>query len=108
MGQPKTVLCKRFLTFVLNIDADPADSECVRLVKRIWYGATVVSLPVSLLFADTELMAGRPAGSAGFFFSFLLFLAVLVDGASRPVRFGRDRGPGRLGLPSGDVPVRRL
>ncbi len=90
MGQPRTGFFKKFLTFVLNIGADPWDSEYTRLIKRIWYAASAVSLPVSLFFAVTDFGAGRALGGAGFLFSFILFLAVLVDGARFPAHFERN------------------
>jgi serine phosphatase RsbU (regulator of sigma subunit) len=80
----------RFLASILAIGADPRDSEYYRLIKRIWYVSTAMSLPVSLVFTASEFRAGRPIGAAGFFVSFLLFLAVLVDGARFPRHFERD------------------
>lgn len=90
MSQHEQSLLKRFLSFILNVGADPRDSEYTRLIKRIWYAATAVSLPVSLFFAVSELLAGRTFSGAGFLFSFLLFLAVLVDGARSPGHFERN------------------
>jgi len=77
-------------SFILGIGADPADSEYTRIIKRIWYVSTTISLPASLAFTVGEFRAGRPYGAAGFFVSFLLFLAILVDGARHPRRFERD------------------
>jgi len=41
----------RILSFVLNIGAHPRDSEYIRLIKRIWYVCTAISLPTSLVTA---------------------------------------------------------
>jgi serine phosphatase RsbU (regulator of sigma subunit) len=79
-----------FLSFILNIGADPRDSEYTRLVKRIWYAASAVSLPVSLFFTVSEFLAGRLFTAVAFLFSFFLFLAVLVDGAGVPGHFERN------------------
>jgi len=90
MGRQRKGLPARLLKLILNIGADPKDSEYIRLVKRIWYSATAVSLPVSLFFTISEFRAGRTFSSAGFLFSFLLFLAVLLDGAKSPGHFERN------------------
>jgi hypothetical protein len=81
---------KRFVPFILDIGADARDSEYVRLIKRIWYAATTASLPISLLSALSEVRAGHGMLAASFFFAFLLFLAVLVDGARAPRHFERN------------------
>jgi hypothetical protein len=47
MSQKKKGILSRILTFVLNTGADPRDSDYVRLIKRIWYSATAISLPTS-------------------------------------------------------------
>ena len=90
MSPQEVSILGRFASFLLGIGADPADSEYIRLIKRIWYVSTAISLPASLVFTVSEFRAGRPFGAAGFFVSFLLFLAVLVDGAKFPRRFERD------------------
>jgi serine phosphatase RsbU (regulator of sigma subunit) len=90
MDSRRKGLFGRLLAFILNIGADPRDSEYTRLIKRIWYAATAVSLPVSLFFTLIEFLAGRIFSGAGFLFSFLLFLAVLVDGAKSPGHFERN------------------
>jgi hypothetical protein len=41
MSQEKPGFLRRILTFVLNIGADPEDSEYVRLLKRIYYASAV-------------------------------------------------------------------
>jgi hypothetical protein len=81
---------KRFVFFILDIGADARDSEYVRLIKRIWYAATAASLPMSLLTALSEFLAGHTMLAAAFLFSFLLFLAVLADGARTPNHFERN------------------
>jgi serine phosphatase RsbU (regulator of sigma subunit) len=90
MDPPRAGLFKRIPTVVLAIGADPADSEYIRLIKRIWYSASAVSLPVSLFFTFGEFLAGRTLNAVGFLFSFFLFLAVLVDGAGSPGHFERN------------------
>jgi serine phosphatase RsbU (regulator of sigma subunit) len=90
MSQKKKGILSRILTFVLNIGADPRDSDYVRLIKRIWYSATAISLPTSLYAAVSEYWIGDVFGAAGFLFSFFLFLAVLVDGARFPGHFERN------------------
>ncbi|OGD38961.1 MAG: hypothetical protein A2V45_02805 [Candidatus Aminicenantes bacterium RBG_19FT_COMBO_58_17] len=74
-------LFKRGIAFILNIGADPEDSEYIRLIKRIWYVSSVVALPTSLIVGLNEFMAGNKLMAAGFFFSFVIFLGFLVDGA---------------------------
>jgi serine phosphatase RsbU (regulator of sigma subunit) len=90
MNDTRRKLPARFLAFILNIGADPLDSDYTRLVKRIWYAATAISLPTSLFFTVAEILAGHPLNSAAFLFSFLLFLAVIADGARSPGHFGRN------------------
>jgi serine phosphatase RsbU (regulator of sigma subunit) len=80
----------RILSFVLNIGADPRDSEYVRLIKRIWYVSTAFSLPTSLLTALGEYKNGHTFMAVSFLFSFVLFLAVLMDGARSPHHFERN------------------
>ncbi|MGA2361474.1 MAG: PP2C family protein-serine/threonine phosphatase [Candidatus Aminicenantales bacterium] len=90
MGPQRKGLPAKLLTLILNIGVDPRDSEYIRLIKRIWYVATAVSLPVSLSFTVSEFASGHTVSAAGFLLSFFLFLAVLVDGARRPGHFERN------------------
>ena len=83
-------LFKRGIAFILNIGADPEDSEYIRLIKRIWYVSSVVALPTSLIVGLNEFMAGNKLMAAGFFFSFVIFLGFLVDGALLPHHFERN------------------
>jgi len=41
MNQVKSGLLRRALIFVLNIGAEPDDSDYVRLIKRIYYASAV-------------------------------------------------------------------
>jgi hypothetical protein len=84
MGPQRKSLSGRLLALILNIGAEPKDSEYIRLVKRIWYVASVISLPTSLYAAISEYWMGGVFAASGFLFSFFLFLAVLVDGARFP------------------------
>ena len=68
----KMSLPGRVLSFVLNIGADPGDTAYIRLIKRIWYASSAVSLPVSLYSTITEYLGGRPVNAAAFLFSFFL------------------------------------
>jgi serine phosphatase RsbU (regulator of sigma subunit) len=86
----KMHLSGRVLSFVLNIGADPADTPYIRLIKRIWYASSAVSLPVSLYFTITEYLGGRRVDAAAFLFSFFLFGAFLWDGARSPRHFERN------------------
>ncbi|MGA2532812.1 MAG: PP2C family protein-serine/threonine phosphatase [Candidatus Aminicenantales bacterium] len=90
MNDAQKSLPRKFLSFILNIGADPRDSEYIRLIKRIWYVAAVISLPTSLYRAVSEYLIGEAFGAAGFLFSFFLFLVVLVDGARFPGHFERN------------------
>lgn len=83
-------LFNKGITFILNIGADPRDSEYIRLIKRIWYVSSVVSLPTSLLVGLSESLAGHKIMGPLFFFSFVLFLGSLVDGALFPRHFERN------------------
>jgi serine phosphatase RsbU (regulator of sigma subunit) len=83
-------LFKKGIAFILNIGADPRDSEHIRLIKRIWYVSSVVSLPTSLLMGLSELFAGNKSLAALFLFSFALFIGSLVDGALFPHHFERN------------------
>ena len=90
MSDDRHNLPRKFLSFILNIGADPGDSEYIRLIKRIWYVAAVISLPTSLYRAVSGYLIGDVFGAAGFLFSFFLFLASLVDGARFPGHFERN------------------
>jgi len=112
MGFSTPGFFRGFISKILDIGADPRDSEYQRLIKRIWYAATAVSLPASLFFAVSEFRAGHATSGAAFAFSFCLFLAVLVDGARRPRRFERDAffilvyfilGPAAVTIASGGI-----
>jgi serine phosphatase RsbU (regulator of sigma subunit) len=81
---------RKILNFILNIGADPRDSEYIRLIKRIWYVASVISLPVCLYRAVSGYLIGDVFGAAGFLLSFFLFLAAVVDGARFPGHFERN------------------
>lgn len=81
---------KRGGRFILNIGADPRDSDYTRLVKRIWYTASTVSLPVSIYSAISEYLGGNKIAAGAFFVSFFIFLASLVDGARSPGHFERN------------------
>jgi serine phosphatase RsbU (regulator of sigma subunit) len=83
-------LFKRGLTFLLNIGADPRDSEYIRLIKRIWYVSSVVALPVSLISGFAEIWIGNKLMAGGFFLSFVIFFVFLVDGALSPNHFERN------------------
>jgi hypothetical protein len=61
-GQKKSLL-KRAIDFILNIGANPRDSDDVRSIKRIWYVASGVSLPASLLTGIGEFLAGTGEAS---------------------------------------------
>ena len=90
MAQRKRNVFSRIIGFILNIGADPRDSEYIRLIKRIWYMSSVVALPVSLIVGLNELIAGNKFMAAGFFFSFIVFLGFLVDSALLPNHFERN------------------
>jgi len=81
---------KKGITFILNMGADSRDSEYIRLIKRIWYVSSVVALPTSLIVGLNEFIAGNKLMAAGFFFSFALFLGLVVDGALFPNHFERN------------------
>ena len=81
---------KKGIAFILNIGADPQDSDYIRLIKRIWYVSSVVALPTSLIVGLNEFMAGNKLMAAGFFLSFVIFLGFLVDGALFPNHFERN------------------
>jgi len=81
---------KKGIGFILNIGADPQDSDYIRLIKRIWYVSSVVALPTSLIVGLNEFIAGNKLMAAGFFFSFVIFLGFLVDGALLPNHFERN------------------
>jgi serine phosphatase RsbU (regulator of sigma subunit) len=90
MNDQKKTFLKRAVDFILNIGADPRDSDYIRLIKRIWYGASTVSLPVSLLAGLGYLSAGDKIPGGLFLFSFVLFVGFLVDGALFPTHFERN------------------
>src|SRR4030042_4431113 len=90
MSQRKRNLFWRIVDFILNIGADPRDSEYIRLIKRIWYVSSVIALPTSLIVGLDEFIAGNKLMAAGFFFSFVIFLGFLVDGALFPNHFERN------------------
>jgi serine phosphatase RsbU (regulator of sigma subunit) len=90
MRRKEKSLFGRFISFILNIGSDPQDSEYSRLIKRIWYAASAVSLPVSLYATITEYANGHIINAAGFLFSFFLFLGLLWDGARSPGHFERN------------------
>jgi len=88
--QQVKALFKKGVTFLLNIGADPRDSDYVRLIKRIWYVCSVVSLPVSLISGFSEFWVGNKLMAGGFVLSFAVFLVFLVDGARFPNHFERN------------------
>ena len=81
---------KKRIAFILNIGADPRDSDYTRLIKRIWYVSSVVALPTSLIVGFNGLIAGNRLMAVGFFFSFVVFLSFLVDSALFPNHFERN------------------
>ena len=90
MSQQEKGFPKRVLSFILNIGADPQDSEYIRLVKRIYYVSSVVSLPVSILSTFLYYVSGDYVSTAIFLFSFAFFSWFLVNGALFPNNFERN------------------
>jgi serine phosphatase RsbU (regulator of sigma subunit) len=76
-------LLKRTVDFVRDIGSDPADSEPVRLLKRIWSVTIFLATPISAAVAVGYLLLGRDLSallwfiSAGYWLALLFFFAVV-------------------------------
>ena len=87
MNQEKPGLLRRILTFVLNIGADPEDSEYVRLIKRIYYASAVMGCLAAFGSTLWYLLTGQNIMAWLFLLSFGLFFGTTVDGYLHPRHF---------------------
>ncbi len=87
MNQEKPGLIRRSLTFVLNIGAEPDDSEYVRLIKKIYYASAVIGCLVAFGSTLWYFLNGQALMAWLFLFSFGLFFGTTVDGYRRPRHF---------------------
>ncbi len=74
----------------LNVGSDPQDSEYIRLVKRIYYGSTFFSLPLSFSVSLLYFFGGEQVMAVIMGASFTFFLWFLINGALYPKNFERN------------------
>ncbi|MGD9347017.1 MAG: PP2C family protein-serine/threonine phosphatase [Candidatus Aminicenantes bacterium] len=86
----KKSIFKRASSFILNIGGVPEDSEYIRLVKRIYYGGSLFSLPLSVSISLLYFMRGDIIQAAIMLFSFVFFCWFMVNGALFPQNFERN------------------
>jgi sigma-B regulation protein RsbU (phosphoserine phosphatase) len=85
--QQMNSLFKNAGSFILNIGADPRDSEYVRLIKRIYYGTAVFGCLASAASTVFYFLSGNSFQGWLFLFSFVLFLGTSIDGLLNPRHF---------------------
>ena len=83
-------ILKKLFSFILNIGADPEDSEYVRIVKRIYYGGSFFSLPLSLAITLLYFHSGDLVTASLFAVSFVFFSWFEVNGGLFPGNFDRN------------------
>jgi serine phosphatase RsbU (regulator of sigma subunit) len=81
---------KKVLAFILKIGADSQDSEYIRLVKRIYYAGSCLSLPLTFLLTLLFFIRGDFVFAAIMMASFAFFLWFICDGALYPKNFERN------------------
>jgi serine phosphatase RsbU (regulator of sigma subunit) len=89
MNQDKPGFFHKILTFVLTIGSDPADSEYVRLIKKIYYVSAVIGCVASLASTLWYFLSGESLMAWLFLLSFGLVLGTTVDGFLYPRHFRR-------------------
>jgi len=87
MNQNRPALLRKILNFVLDIGADPADSEYTRLIKRIYYVSAVFGILASLATTIWYSLSGNAGMAWGYLVSFALFLGTTIDGYLHPRHF---------------------
>ena len=83
-------LGKRALLFILNIGADPHDSEYIRLIKRIYYAGTCCSIPLAICLTLLFFFQGDYPFAAIMFVSLAFFFWFSVNGSLYPNNFLRN------------------
>jgi serine phosphatase RsbU (regulator of sigma subunit) len=83
-------MLKKLFSFILNVGADPEDSEYIRLVKRIYYVSSAASLPMSLNSTLIYFFSGEYVSATIFLASFVFFLWFFINGALYPHNFERN------------------
>jgi serine phosphatase RsbU (regulator of sigma subunit) len=81
---------KKVLSFLLNIGADPRDSEYLRIVKRIYYMGSVPALPLTIGLVILFFLQRDYAFAATMFVSFVFFLWFSINGSKYPQNFLRN------------------
>ena len=81
---------KKVISFILNTGADPQDSEYIRLVKRIYFISSAVSLPMSFLITLLFIFLGETVMAMIMFVSFVFFSWFFSNGALFPHNFERN------------------
>jgi len=78
---------RRGLEFVLDIGADPADDDYTRTVKRIYWAASALGVLTAFGSTVWYFLSGDAALGWLFFFSFVFFIGLFVEGIEHPKRF---------------------
>ena len=81
---------KRALSFILNIGADPQDSEYIRLIKRIYYVGSCCSIPLTICLTLLFFFQGDYPFAAIMFVSLAFFFWFSVNGSLYPKNFLRN------------------
>lgn len=74
----------------MTIGTNPQDSEYLGTVKRIYYGASFFSLPLSISISLLYFLKGDTIQAAIMLFSFGFFCWFMIDGALFPENFERN------------------
>ena len=87
MSPEKPGILQRVLTFLLNIGADPADDEYTRTIKRIYWVTAAFGVLAGLGSTILYFASGNVVMGWLFFFSFVFFVGLFVEGVNHPRRF---------------------